>query len=133
MPTTTESSPVYTLPSRLQQAVVETPCKLRLVTLAALLARSAAQAPGRAKVVVFFSACDCVEFAHRLLEGALGNLPGCGTLFKLHGLMTQVQAHTVLTWCLTILLTFIVCLPFLFAFALFSYSLSQHVQHAFVL
>lgn len=89
----TDAVPSYTLPARLQQAVVETPCKLRLVTLAALLARCAAQAPARAKAVVFFSACDCVEFAHRLLEGAMGNLPGCGTLFKLHGLMTQV------CWC----------------------------------
>lgn len=87
----TDASPSYSLPARLQQAVVETPCKLRLVTLAALLARCAAQAPGGAKVVVFLSACDCVEFAHRLLEGTLGNLQGCGTLFKLHGLMTQVQ------------------------------------------
>lgn len=87
----TDAQPSYSLPAQLQQAVVETPCKLRLVTLAALLARCSAQAHGRAKVVVFFSACDCVEFAHRLLEGALGNVPGCGTLFKLHGLMNQVS------------------------------------------
>lgn len=40
------------------------PCKLRLVALAGALRARLAAAPGTAKVVVFVSNCDSVEFYH---------------------------------------------------------------------
>ena len=71
----------------------QVPCKQRLVVLAALL-RKFCQ-PGRpAKLVVFFSCCDAVEYLHRLFDEVFQSIEGerlvsC-PLYKLHGNLPQV-------------------------------------------
>ena len=71
----------------------QVPCKQRLVVLAALL-RKFCQ-PGRpAKLVVFFSCCDAVEYLHRLFDEVFQSteeerLVSC-PLYKLHGNLPQV-------------------------------------------
>ena len=87
----------FEIPSRLAQRFLEVPCKLRLVVLAALLRARVASAPARAKVVVFMSNCDSVEFYHAAFtqswEAATGEAllaPHAAVpVLKLHGNMPQ--------------------------------------------
>ena len=78
------------------------PCKQRLVVLAALL-RKFCQ-PGRlAKLVVFFSCCDAVEYLHRLFDDVFESTEGerlvsC-PLYKLHGNLPQVRLRTLQVLC----------------------------------
>lgn len=88
----------YVIPPQLRQFYVEVPCKLRFVALAAFLrARLAAPA---ARVLVFLSTRDSVEFYHAVLHGAwqeaVGQLQGDDPLdalpvLKLHGDMDQAS------------------------------------------
>ena len=65
---------------------MQVPCKQRLVVLAALL-RKFCQ-PGRpAKLLVFFSCCDAVEYLHRLFDNVYESVEG-GAL----GVVPTVQA-----------------------------------------
>lgn len=82
---------------------MQVPCKQRLVVLAALL-RKYCQ-PGRpAKLVVFFSCCDAVEYLHRLFDEVFARieeerLVPC-PLYKLHGNLPQVPFTRHLTYLL---------------------------------
>ncbi len=81
----------FEIPAQLRQAFLDVPAKLRLVALvAALRARlmprggraggaGDAGESGKAKIVVFFSNCDSVEFHHELLTrcSAAGASSGC--------------------------------------------------------
>ncbi len=81
---------------------LQVPCKQRLVVLAALL-RKFCQ-PGRlAKLVVFFSCCDAVEYLHRLFDDVFESTEGerlvsC-PLYKLHGNLPQVRLRTLQVLC----------------------------------
>jgi superfamily II DNA/RNA helicase len=61
----------FEVPSQLRQAFAEVPAKLRLLALVgalrARLLRGGGGGGGTAKIVVFFSKCDSVEFHHALL------------------------------------------------------------------
>lgn len=91
------ASPLPHPSSPLTPRVSQVPCKLRFVALAAFLrARLAAPA---ARVLVFLSTRDSVEFYHAVLHGAwqeaVGQLQGDDPLdalpvLKLHGDMDQV-------------------------------------------
>ncbi|CAL5219539.1 g1390 [Coccomyxa viridis] len=90
----------FSIPKLLKQHIVEVPCKQRLVVLAALLRKSCQ--PGRpAKLVVFFSCCDAVEYLHRLFDDIFESIEGerlvsC-PLYKLHGNLPQgVRTNTFL-------------------------------------
>ncbi|KDD73095.1 DEAD/DEAH box helicase, partial [Helicosporidium sp. ATCC 50920] len=68
----------FEIPATLRQYYVETPCKLRLVVLAALL-RSRLQPHGRGpppKILVFLSNRDSVEFYHAMLTRAWAVVSG---------------------------------------------------------
>ena len=69
------SSKTFTPPSQLTQKYIITPLKLRLVTLVALLRSLLAQVHGQrsAKVIVFFSCTDSVDFHWNLLTKASMN------------------------------------------------------------
>lgn len=87
--------------------VLQVPCKHRLVVLAALL-RKFCQAGRPAKLVVFFSCCDAVEYLHRLFDEVYANLEGerlvtC-PLLKLHGNLPQVRPQQLFTAVVTKLL-----------------------------
>lgn len=89
---------VFEIPKQLRQGYAEVPCKLRLVALAAVLRTKISAAPDRAKIVVFFSNCDSVEFHHSVLssgawEAASGKplLPTGAPLLKMHGNMVQAE------------------------------------------
>jgi ATP-dependent RNA helicase DDX31/DBP7 len=89
------------IPKQLKQQFVQIPCKLRLVALAAMIRMKIITANGsgnKAKVVVFFSNCDSVEFHHAVLSSgawaaASGQalLPASAPLLKLHGNMPQAE------------------------------------------
>ncbi|KAF5351741.1 hypothetical protein D9756_007582 [Leucocoprinus leucothites] len=68
-----QSSENFTPPSQLTQKYIVAPLKLRLVTLIALLRSLVAQAHDRrgAKVIVFFSCTDSVDFHWKLLTETL--------------------------------------------------------------
>lgn len=116
-----ESVPTFSAPSQLQQHAVIVPPKLRLVSLIALLRRSLprtadAETVGAARIVVFFSCTDSVDFHWRALGGAKMRsssadaadstaddaattpplaqhsdlLPGA-PIYRLHGSMTQTE------------------------------------------
>ncbi|WIA32142.1 hypothetical protein OEZ86_002992 [Tetradesmus obliquus] len=57
----------FELPQQLQQRYVEVPAKARLVALIGVL-RSRLRRSSEAKLVVFFSNCDSVDFHHALLQ-----------------------------------------------------------------
>ncbi|KAF6251247.1 DEAD-domain-containing protein [Scenedesmus sp. NREL 46B-D3] len=57
----------FELPQQLQQRYVEVPAKARLVALIGVL-RSRLRRSREAKLVVFFSNCDSVDFHHALLQ-----------------------------------------------------------------
>ena len=89
---------VFEIPKQLRQRYVEVPCKLRFVALAAILKDKIAAAPDSAKIVVFFSNCDSVEFHHAVLgsrawSAAAGSelLPRGAPLVKFHGNMPQSE------------------------------------------
>lgn len=97
------ASDSFDIPKQLRQSFMTVPCKLRLVALAAALRLKVSAAPGRAKVVVFFSNCDSVEFHHRVLDtgawaAAAGGdlLPPSAPLLKLHGNMPQAERTATL-------------------------------------
>jgi ATP-dependent RNA helicase DDX31/DBP7 len=89
----------YSIPSQLKQQFVQIPCKLRLVALAAMIRmKILTGGTTKAKVVVFFSNCDSVEFHHAVLSSgawiaASGQalLPPSAPLLKLHGNMPQAE------------------------------------------
>ena len=61
------------IPDQLQQHYIQVPCKLRLVVLAAML-KLKMSSTKRAKLVVFFSNCDSVDFHHAVfVNGGHGN------------------------------------------------------------
>ena len=69
------------------------PSKMRLVVLAALLRRYCAEEQA-AKVVVFMSSCDAVEFLHQLFTEVFEMIEGQPLvphpIYKLHGNLIQV-------------------------------------------
>ncbi|KAL4537162.1 hypothetical protein Ndes2526B_g04926 [Nannochloris sp. 'desiccata'] len=89
----------YSIPKQLKQQFVQIPCKLRLVALAAMIRmKILTGGTTKAKVVVFFSNCDSVEFHHAVLSSgawtaASGQalLPPSAPLLKLHGNMPQAE------------------------------------------
>jgi ATP-dependent RNA helicase DDX31/DBP7 len=89
----------YSIPEQLKQKFVQIPCKLRLVALAAMIRMKIITGGNtKAKVVVFFSNCDSVEFHHAVLSSgawaaASGQalLPPSAPLLKLHGNMPQAE------------------------------------------
>ncbi|BDA42696.1 DEAD-box ATP-dependent RNA helicase 17 [Coccomyxa sp. Obi] len=90
----------FHIPKLLKQQVVEVPSKMRLVVLAALL-RQICAAQRAAKVVLFMSSCDAVEFVHQMFSEVFELLEGAPLLpvpiFKLHGNLAQgVRTHTFL-------------------------------------
>ena len=92
----TKQKTIFDIPKQLRQGYADVPCKLRLVALAAVLRSKIAAAPNRAKILVFFSNCDSVEFHHSVLSGdaweaASGGplLPTNAPLLKMHGNMAQ--------------------------------------------
>ncbi|EIE24630.1 DEAD-domain-containing protein [Coccomyxa subellipsoidea C-169] len=90
----------FHIPTLLKQRVVEVPSKMRLVVLAALL-RQICAAQRAAKVVLFMSSCDAVEFVHQMFSEVFELVDGepllPTTIFKLHGNLAQgVRTHTFL-------------------------------------
>jgi len=89
----------YSIPRQLKQQFVQIPCKLRLVALAAMIRmKILTGGPTKAKVVVFFSNCDSVEFHHAVLSSGAWTaassqalLPPSAPLLKLHGNMPQAE------------------------------------------
>ncbi|WFD03214.1 RNA helicase [Malassezia obtusa] len=106
-------TPAFTAPSQLQQHAVVVAPKLRLVTLVALLRHTVprtAELPekGPARVIVFLSSTDAVDFHWRALGGAkMGEAPPAADaasplaqysdllpntpLYRLHGSMSQKE------------------------------------------
>ncbi|KAI8778767.1 ATP-dependent RNA helicase DDX31 [Biomphalaria glabrata] len=69
----TESSQEnFTLPSQLKQYFIVTPCKLRLVTLAALMLWKCKYSGCASKMIIFMSTQDSVHFHSKLLNQVLG-------------------------------------------------------------
>jgi ATP-dependent RNA helicase DDX31/DBP7 len=89
----------YSIPTQLKQQFVQIPCKLRLVALAAMIRMKIITGGNtKAKVVVFFSNCDSVEFHHAVLSSGAWSaasgqalLPPSAPLLKLHGNMPQAE------------------------------------------
>uniref|UniRef100_A0A0B7AQR0 ATP-dependent RNA helicase n=1 Tax=Arion vulgaris TaxID=1028688 RepID=A0A0B7AQR0_9EUPU len=61
----------FSVPSQLKQHFIVTPCKLRLVTLAALILWKCKYSKPASKIIVFFSTQDSVEFHNRLFTKIL--------------------------------------------------------------
>ncbi|XP_030379448.1 probable ATP-dependent RNA helicase CG8611 [Scaptodrosophila lebanonensis] len=108
---------VLTIPENLQLSYVVVPPKLRLVTIAALLAKELRASPKSFKAIVFMSTMEMVNFHHDLLNEALtlrvmddedderaaeednplSDAPLLQGLrfYKLHGSMTQTERQGV--------------------------------------
>eukprot|EP00850_Spirogloea_muscicola_P020386 SM000214S06780 [mRNA] locus=s214:235540:239139:+ [translate_table: standard] len=89
----------YRIPSQLQQHFIRVPCRLRLISLATFL-RWKGSSSSKAKLVVFFSTCDAVEFHHSTFSSFTITLAGDedkrrlyvpSPLFKLHGSLSQKE------------------------------------------
>lgn len=95
-------SRAFEIPKQLRQRFIDVPCKLRLVALAAALKLRIEAAPDHAKLAVFFSSCDSVEFHHAVLQDAWPTatgaslLPHSAPLLKLHGNMPQPERTAAL-------------------------------------
>jgi len=97
----------FKMPEKLRQSYLLVPTKLRPVILYKLVSRCFSSRGGggapkaKAKVVVFVSCCDSVEFHHQILcelaacdeEGSLSLDPS--KAFKLHGNLTQKERTAV--------------------------------------
>ncbi|KAJ7369820.1 ATPdependent RNA helicase [Desmophyllum pertusum] len=83
----------YTTPQQLKQFFIVVPSKLRLVTLAAfLLWKNKSQESTAAKMIVFLSSRDSVDFHCDLLKESLHSFSKVRlTFFKLHGNMSQSE------------------------------------------
>lgn len=78
---------------RVTRRDVQVPSKMRLVVLAGLL-RQICAAQRAAKVVLFMSSCDAVEFVHQMFSEVFELVDGTPLLpspiYKLHGNLAQV-------------------------------------------
>jgi len=83
----------YTTPEQLKQFFIVVPSKLRLVTLAAfLLWKNQSEQSTVAKVIVFLSSRDSVDFHCDLFKDCLQSFSkSLLTIFKLHGNMSQSE------------------------------------------
>ena len=78
----------------LRRCALQVPSKMRLVVLAGLL-RQICAAQRAAKVVLFMSSCDAVEFVHQMFSEVYELVDGepllPHSIFKLHGNLAQAR------------------------------------------
>jgi ATP-dependent RNA helicase DDX31/DBP7 len=92
----------FEIPEQLKQRFCVVPMKLRLVVLAAVIKSRVLEVPDHAKLVVFFSTCDGVDFHHTVLGDAWTRATGAAILpkhtplLKLHGDMPQAERTATL-------------------------------------
>jgi ATP-dependent RNA helicase DDX31/DBP7 len=93
-----KSSDIFSeIPKKLRQNYMVVPCKFRLVTLFAALKKHMSR-EGTAKVLIFLSNCDSVDYHQILLQNQWKNIPSviednheAPSIIKLHGNMSQIE------------------------------------------
>lgn len=95
------------IPAQLSQSYIVVPCKLRMVTLFAML-KSRMRNRSKSKVVVFLSNCDTVEFHHKIFGEFWNSLEvthnwndkeSTPSMLKMHGNMSQIErTRTLVTF-----------------------------------